>query len=282
MNDGFLLLNKPRGITSRDLVNEVGKKLGTKKVGHLGTLDPMAEGLMIIAVGKALRVSYLLEGLDKEYTASAEFGFETDTLDAEGQVLRKEEYFITKDKLEQVLSSFNKTYLQEVPIYSAKKVKGKKLYEYARKGIKVDLPTTKVTISNLKLLEFSDKEFTFSVKVTSGTYIRSLIRDIGKNLGIPMTMTSLIRTSQGPFKLKDATALDDLKFIDMKISASGKNKVFGEDLINDIKHGKVLKDLYGKDPVFVDKNGNILAIYESYKPGYIKPKKVLIDDQEII
>lgn len=282
MNDGFLLLNKPRGITSRDLVNEVGKKLGTKKVGHLGTLDPMAEGLMIIAVGKALRVSYLLEGLDKEYTASAEFGFETDTLDAEGQVLRKEEYFITKDILEQVLSSFNKTYLQEVPIYSAKKVKGKKLYEYARKGIKVDLPTTKVTISNLKLLEFSDKEFTFSVKVTSGTYIRSLIRDIGKNLGIPMTMTSLIRTSQGPFKLKDATALDDLKFIDMKIAASGKNKVSGEDLINDIKHGKVLKDLYGKDPVFVDKNGNILAIYESYKPGYIKPKKVLIDDKEII
>lgn len=276
-NSGLLLLNKEKGITSRDLVNEVSKTLGTKKVGHLGTLDPMAEGLMLIPVNQALKVTYLLEGMDKTYHVKALFGRETDTLDLEGIIIKEENYIIDKAKVIKVLNSFNKTYLQEVPKYSAKKVNGKKLYEYARKNIKVELPKTKVTISDIKLLNLTDKELEFTVHVTSGTYIRSLIRDIGKELSIPMTMSYLKRTSQGPYKLEDASSMDNYHLISIYDMLKGKNLVKASDkLILKIKHGQILKDIYGDNPIFIDKDKNILAIYEKYKDGYIKPRKVLI------
>lgn len=276
MNDGFLLLHKEKNITSRALVNRVCCQLNTKKVGHLGTLDPMAEGLMILAVGKALKIAYLLNDLDKEYIAEAEFGYETDTLDAEGSVIKKQEYNLNYDEVKKVLMSFNKEYYQTVPKYSAKKVKGKKLYEYARQNIDVDLPKTKVKISNIELLYLDDNKIKFKCRVTSGTYIRSLIRDIGKSLGICMTMTSLLRISQGPFLLENASKLENLQFLDMKVALFNKNIVKAESLKEDIRHGKILKDQYGSNPIFVDDEGNILAIYECYKEGFIKPKKVLI------
>lgn len=276
-NSGLLLLNKDKGITSRDLVNEVCKVLKTKKVGHLGTLDPMAEGLMLIPVGDALKVAYLLDSMDKTYHVKALFGFETDTLDLEGKVIKKEDYTFDKDKVYSVLESFNKTYLQEVPKYSAKKVNGKKLYEYARNNIEVELPKTKVTISDIKLLSLNDKEIEFTCHVTSGTYIRSLIRDIGRELAIPMTMSYLKRTSQGPYKLSEVSTLDNYHLISIYDMLKERNLVeAGNELINKIKHGQILKDIYGDSPIFIDKDKNVLAIYERYEDGYIKPRKVLI------
>lgn len=276
-NSGLLLLNKEKGITSRDLVNDVCKVLKTKKVGHLGTLDPMAEGLMLIPVNAALKVAYLLDGMDKTYHVKALFGFETDTLDLEGKVIKQEAYIIDKAKVIKVLDGFNKTYLQEVPKYSAKKVNGKKLYEYARNNIEVELPKTKVTISDIKLLSLNDKEIEFTCHVTSGTYIRSLIRDIGRELAIPMTMSYLKRTSQGPYKLSEVSTLDNYHLISIYDILKERNLVeAGNELINKIKHGQILKDIYGDSPIFIDKDKNVLAIYERYEDGYIKPRKVLI------
>lgn len=276
-NSGLLLLNKEKGITSRDLVNDVCKVLKTKKVGHLGTLDPMAEGLMLIPVNAALKVAYLLDGMDKTYHVKALFGFETDTLDLEGKVIKQEAYIIDKAKVIKVLDGFNKTYLQEVPKYSAKKVNGKKLYEYARNNIEVELPKTKVTISDIKLLSLNDKEIEFTCHVTSGTYIRSLIRDIGRELAIPMTMSYLKRTSQGPYKLSEVSTLDNYHLISIYDMLKERNLVeAGNELINKIKHGQILKDIYGDSPIFIDKDKNVLAIYERYEDGYIKPRKVLI------
>lgn len=276
-NSGLLLLNKAKGITSRDLVNEVCRALGTKKVGHLGTLDPMAEGLMLVPINDALKVAYLLEGMDKTYHVKALFGIETDTLDLEGNIIRKEDYIFDKDKVLKVLKSFNKTYLQEVPKYSAKKVNGKKLYEYARNNIEVELPKTRVTISDIKLLNLTDKEIEFICHVTSGTYIRSLIRDMGREIGIPITMSYLKRNSQGPYHLVDASSLDNYHLISIYDMLKNKNLVeAGNELINKIKHGQILKDTYGDNPIFIDKDKNVLAIYEKYKDGFIKPRKVLI------
>lgn len=276
-NSGLLLLNKEKGITSRDLVNDVCKVLKTKKVGHLGTLDPMAEGLMLIPVNDALKVAYLFASMDKTYHVKALFGFETDTLDLEGMVIKKTGYTLDKDKVISVLESFNKTYLQEVPKYSAKKVNGKKLYEYARNNIEVELPKTKVTILDIKLLNLNDKEIEFTCHVTSGTYIRSLIRDIGKKLSIPMTMSYLKRTSQGPYKLEDASSMDNYHLISIYDMLKERNLVeAGNELINKIKHGQILNDIYGDNPIFIDKDKNVLAIYEKYADGLIKPRKVLI------
>ena len=139
-----LYINKPKGVTSFDVVNEISKKFGIKRVGHTGTLDPLATGVLIVTVGTACKVVELLTSNDKEYIATVDLGYSTDTLDIEGKVLEKEEI---KDNLniEEVLNSFQKTYLQEVPIYSAVKVNGKKLYEYARKNIDIELPKKEVT-----------------------------------------------------------------------------------------------------------------------------------------
>lgn len=276
-NSGLLILYKEKGITSRDLVNEVCKVLKTKKVGHLGTLDPMAEGLMLLPVNNCLKIAYLLEGMPKTYHVKASFGYETDTLDMEGVVIKKEEYNFDEDKIIKVLNSFNKTYLQEVPKYSAKKVNGKKLYEYARNNIEVELPKTKVTISDIKLLNLTDKEIEFTCHVSSGTYIRSLIRDIGRELGIPMTMTYLKRIAQGPFSLNDLSSLNDVHLVSMYELLKDRNIVIASaDLIARIKHGQILKDIYGDNPIFIDKDKNVLAIYEKYEEGLIKPRKILI------
>ena len=208
--DGILIINKPSGITSRDVVNKISKLLNTKKVGHTGTLDPIATGVLVLCIGKATKLVDVITGTDKEYVASVKLGELTDTLDTEGKTLEQRKCFINKDELVNVLDSFIGEYDQEVPIYSAVKVNGKKLYEYARRNEKVNLPKRKVEIKKIELLESSNDSYSFKVTVSKGTYIRSLIKDINNKLGVIGVMSDLLRTRQGKFKIDDAYTLEDI------------------------------------------------------------------------
>ena len=208
--DGVVIINKPKGMTSFDVVHMVSKQLGIKKVGHTGTLDPLAEGVLIICIGQATKIVELLTAYDKEYIAGVQLGIETDTYDSEGKTLVQKE--VPEDlPIEEVVKSFQKTYLQEVPIYSAVKVNGKKLYEYARNNIEVELPKKEVTIKNIELSEQTKDTFKIKAEVTKGCYIRSLIHDIGKELGTYATMTSLVRTKQGEVTIEDAVSLEEFQ-----------------------------------------------------------------------
>ena len=206
----ILYINKPQGITSFDVVHEIKKLFGLKKVGHTGTLDPIATGVMLVAVGKATKIVELLTAEDKEYITKVELGIKTDTYDITGKVLETKE--VSENiNIEKTLSTFKKTYLQEVPIYSAVKVNGQKLYDYARKEKEVTLPKKEVTIKEIELLEENKNKFTFRALVSKGCYIRSLIMDISKELNTYGTMSSLIRTKQGKITLEETNTLEDIK-----------------------------------------------------------------------
>ena len=218
LNDfsGVLYINKPIGITSFDVVNEVSHLFGIKKVGHTGTLDPLAEGVMLVAIGKATKIVELLTAKDKEYIAGVKLGIKTDTYDITGNVLDTKEV-PNNINLKEILNNFKKTYLQEVPIYSAVKVDGKKLYEYARNNKSVELPKKEVTIKEIELLNQNNNEFTFKTLVTKGCYIRSLIVDIAESINTYATMTSLKRTKQGIISIDETNTLEDIKNSNYKI-----------------------------------------------------------------
>lgn len=271
--DGIILINKERGITSRDVVNLICKRFNTNKVGHTGTLDPVATGLMIICIGEGLKLVELLTGLSKDYIAKVKIGVKTDTYDITGKVLEENSNFtLNQDTLEKVLNSFNKEYEQEVPIYSSVKVNGKKLYEYARENKTIELPKHLVKISNMKLLDFTKDSFTFSVSVSSGTYIRSLINDIGNSLNIPMTMEELTRTRVGDFYLKDAADINNIKIIPIIDSINIKKIEVDESLLKKVSNGVRIKNIYQEDmimfiyqkkPISIYKNDN--GILKSYR-----------------
>ena len=208
---GILVIDKPEGYTSRDVVNIVGKELGTKKIGHTGTLDPLATGVLVLCIGKYTKLTNLLTSLDKEYIAEMKLGILTDTLDITGTVLKQEAFHVTKMQILKTFSHFLGNYHMEVPMYSAIKVNGRKLYKYARNGEKVSLPVKDVHIYELELLSFYQDMVRFRCKVEKGTYIRSLIRDLAKELGTVATMTHLVRTKQGKFRLEQAYSLEDIK-----------------------------------------------------------------------
>lgn len=267
--NGVLLINKEEGYTSRDVVNIVSKKLQIKKVGHAGTLDPLATGLLVIGVGKATKILDLLTLDTKEYIATVKMGLATDTLDITGKVIQKKEDFtVNKEKIEKVFKKFLGTYLQTVPKYSAVKIKGKKLYEYARSEKEVVLPKRNVTIYSLSLLEYDMKkqEFTFKALVSKGTYIRSLISDIGNCLGIPCTMKKLVRTKSGKFNIQDSVKIND-KFKVIPIRESLDFPIYQVndlDLLKKVKNGNLVSLKKNLEPVilFVDSNQQEIAIYK--------------------
>ena len=262
---GVLIINKEKDMTSFDVVREVSKVLGIKKIGHTGTLDPLAEGVLVLTIGKYTKLGEDLTSLDKEYIAKVKQGILTDTLDITGQVLEENNKRITNIK--EVLKSFKKTYMQEVPKYSAVKVNGKKLYEYARKGEEVILPKKEVTIKEIKLLEKDENNFTFKTTVSKGTYIRSLIRDIGESSNTLMTMTSLTRTRQGKFKIEDSYKLDDIKngnFKILKIEDILDYKIIDidEKTLKKIENGVIIDNIYDiENKVIFTHNGKKIAIY---------------------
>lgn len=273
--NGILVINKDLGYTSRDVVNIVSKQLNTKKVGHTGTLDPMASGVLVLCIGNALKLCELLTNHDKEYIAGVTLGIETDTLDMEGNVLSTQTVDIEKEAIANVVNSFKGSYMQEVPKYSAVKVNGKKLYEYARNNIDVELPSKMVNISNIEIIDdilYEDGKINFKIKtkVSKGTYIRSLVRDIGKKMNVPAVMSSLVRTKLGEFYIKDAYSIDDIKNNHFKIIpiedilSSMKRVVVNDDMAFKIKNGVILEPFFEENMAMIfDKNNSLLAIYEN-------------------
>ena len=262
-----ILVNKKRDMTSFDVVSKISKLFGIKKAGHTGTLDPLAEGLMVILLGKATRLSLDITSKYKEYIAGVYLGYETDTYDITGKTTKVKEVPKNID-IEKTLSTYNKTYMQEVPIYSAVKVNGKKLYEYARQNLEVSLPKKEVTIKDIKLLTEEKNMFTFKTTVSKGCYIRSLIRDISISLNTLGTMTSLKRTKIDNLKLKDAYTIDEIekakfKLLEIDTLFSYPKIKVNKELLSKIKNGSKLENIYNIEDkvIFIDNKSNVKAIY---------------------
>ena len=268
--DGVLIIDKPKGITSRDVVNNVIKIFNTRKVGHTGTLDPLATGVLVVCVGRATKLVNELTSTDKEYIASVTLGIKTDTLDSMGSILFDEGVIKTKEEIISVLNSFVGSYEQEVPVYSAVKINGKKLYEYAREGVNIELPKRKVEIKEIELLdeiEYKDNKtlFKFRCVVSKGTYIRSLINDIANKLDTIGIMTNLRRTRQGNFKIEDSVKLEDLTIKNLKsiIDTLPYKKVeITDDIRKKVLNGALVDNIYNEDVVLFIENNEAVALYK--------------------
>ena len=215
MINGFLLVNKGPGITSSRVVQIVKKKFQLKKVGHLGTLDPMATGLLIIALNRATKFASLLLQSDKSYRAEVTLGIQTDTDDAEGEAISSKKVDITELEIKETLLTFLGASYQLPPDYSALKHKGKPMYKYARDGIKVEKAERKIFIKNIQNILIEIPKVSFDISCSKGTYIRSIARDLGARLGCGAHLSGLIRTSQEKFMLSDACSLDDINLEDI-------------------------------------------------------------------
>jgi tRNA pseudouridine synthase B len=285
--NGIIVIDKPKDYTSRDIVNIVSKKLNTKKVGHTGTLDPLATGVLVLPIGRALKVSELLTSNTKEYIAEVILGYETDMLDITGTEIKRNIPSVTKEELLKVLKSYIGKYNQEVPLYSAVKVGGRKLYEYARSGTPVTPPSKEVEVYSLELISDLKHikgavEFTIRCEVSKGTYIRSLIRDIAYSLNTYGTMKNLIRTRQGIFTLKDAYTLKDIEENNYKLLSikeclpNIKTTVIEEPLLTKVKNGMVLDKFFKENmSLLLDKEGKEIAIYIASGDNKVKPYKMI-------
>ncbi len=211
MKMGILAINKAKNMTSHDVVAILRKKLGTKKVGHTGTLDPIATGVLPMCIGRATKLSQYVSDLGKAYIADLEFGKETSTYDCEGEVINiSDKQIFTKEEINKELNKFKGEISQVPPIYSAIKVDGKKLYEYAREGKKVEIKARKVTIHDIKLLDLNANRAKIYVDCSKGTYIRSLIHDLGRNLGTYAFMTDLQRIKVGNLSIEQTIDISDI------------------------------------------------------------------------
>lgn len=210
--DGFINLLKPPGMTSHDAVGYVRRQLGEKKVGHAGTLDPGAAGVLPIAVGRATRLIEYLDGVDKSYRAEMLFGYATDSGDDSGQVLEQDDSFVmpSREELEKAFQEFTGTITQVPPAHSAIKINGRRACDLLREGQKVDIPARQVQIHSIKLMYAGRRHIVFDVECSKGTYIRSLCTDLGNKLGIPATMSFLVRRSVGKFTLEDTISVEEL------------------------------------------------------------------------
>lgn len=208
--EGLLLVDKPKGVTSHDVVDAARRALGTRKIGHAGTLDPMATGLLILGVGRATRLLRFLADLPKTYEGTGLLGVETDTLDAEGEVVRTTQVEVDRGALEAAMAERVGASMQRPPAYSAVKVGGRKLYEAARSGDPVEAAPRPVRVDAFHLLSFEPPRFDFRVTTSAGTYVRVLVADVGTDLGSGAHLTRLVRTAVGPFRLRDAVAVGEI------------------------------------------------------------------------
>lgn len=209
--NGFLLINKPPGPTSHDIVDEVRRIFGIRKVGHAGTLDPFASGLLIIGIGKATKELSKIQGLPKTYKGTIVLGNRSTTDDPEGIITASGLPLPQKDEIESVFKKFTGVIMQVPPIYSAKKIGGRKLYEIARAGGQIKIPAIKVIVHSLHLLEYDRGLARFETTVSSGTYIRALARDMGEELGTGGYLKELKRTAIGSCVLEDSVIVEELK-----------------------------------------------------------------------
>ena len=272
MKDGVLFINKPSGLTSRDVVNKIVKIYQTKKVGHTGTLDPLATGVLIVCLGKYTKLVEELTSKEKEYIATMQLGIETDTLDTTGQVLKTKGVTVSKEKVLKSFKNFPTTYMQTVPMYSAVKINGKKLYEYAREKETVSLPKREVTIKNLNIIKYEEKEITFKVTVSKGTYIRSLIKDLAASFNELAVMSALSRTKQGNVSLAECLELDQITsntpLKTIKDLFSYPEVTVDEETKKKVLNGNIIKLNTTEPRVFITYQKTILAIYEKQSSFY--------------
>lgn len=303
--EGILPLYKPAGLTSHDCVFKLRKILKTKKVGHTGTLDPDVTGVLPICIGRTTKIAEYITDAGKAYEGEVTIGFSTTTEDASGDVVMSKnvnERF-TREEIIDVLNSFLGEIEQTPPMFSAVKVDGKRLYEYARKGIEVERPTRKVTIYSIELLDGTDEffgetiSFKFRVSCSKGTYIRTLAVMIGERLGYPAHMSRLSRIQSATFKLEDCFSLEEVEeymtsgaidkvLYPLEAGISHLPKITISDTVAEkVKNGVILpmpNQLTDIDsPIIVEtEQGQALAIYMKHpsKPSSLKPVKVLRND----
>lgn len=287
---GALLVDKPVGPTSHDIVSRVRKAAGLRRVGHAGTLDPFASGLLVVLLGPATRLSEYLLGLDKKYTATARLGVETTTCDPEGEVVAESRGWenLSKADVEDALASFHGTTRQRPPVYSAKKVRGESAHRRIRRGEAVELEDVEVTVMEIQLVEFSPPEVRFRVSCSSGTYVRALGRDLGRKLGTGAYLTELRRTGIGDFSVEGAVTLEDLE----------EGRDWGERVLSParalthlpavpvgpeearrLRHGQEIPcpdpELAADGPVRILQDEELVGI-GSLRAGWLKPRKVLV------
>ncbi len=281
---GFIVVDKEPGWTSHDVVARARKKLNTRKVGHSGTLDPPATGILILGVGKATRLLKFITDLPKRYTATMVLGTETTTLDAEGEITNVQSGIgVSLESLQQVATQFVGAILQTPPMVSAVKVDGKRLYEIAREGREIERKPRSVHVHHLSIEHTSEKDI-YKIHVTcgSGTYIRSLVSDIAQAAGTIAHVGSLRRNSIGSFNDSDANTIEEIKVIGMESGLRDYSQI----VVNEadaalIRVGNVFQknhfDLQGiPEPwAFTDEQGKLLAVYKLHKGGTIKPDVVI-------
>lgn len=214
MDGGILIMDKPAGFTSFDVVAKLRGIMHTRKIGHTGTLDPIATGVLVVCVGAATKAVSKLTAEDKVYEAGVLFGDKYDTGDITGKVIKSSEKDITADDFEKAFESFTGDIMQVPPMYSAKKVNGKRLYEYAREGIEIEREPEQIHIDSIELLSFDYPHAEICVHCSKGTYIRTLIEDIAESTGVYAAMESLRRTRNGAFSIEDALTFEDLEQAD--------------------------------------------------------------------
>lgn len=276
--NGVIIVNKHEGVTSRDIVNDLIHIFHTKKIGHTGTLDPIATGVLVITIGTYTKLGDDLTSLYKEYIAEAELGYETDTLDNTGNITNKSNIKVSEEEIKNIILSYQKKYDQEVPLYSSIKINGKKLYEYARCNEVVKLPKREVDIKEIEVLSINNNKIKFRCLVSKGTYIRSLIRDIGSSLNTYATMTSLIRTKQGKFSLEEASTINDIRSNNyhlLKIEDLLDVEIINcdYDLYHKVNNGVKLSKEYDKEYVLFKYNNEDICLYkkdEEYFRMYLK------------
>lgn len=297
--EGILPLWKEKGMTSHDCVFKLRKILGMKRIGHTGTLDPSVEGVLPICLGQATKVAEYVTDAGKEYIATVSIGASTETEDADGVVVESDQTFkrVTREELLTVLQRLTGEITQIPPMYSAVKVNGKRLYEYARKGIEVERPSRKVHIYEIELLDdaefFEGEELQFSIRIAcgKGTYIRTLSVQIGEQLGYPAHMKNLVRTASGNFVQQDCMTLAEV--VERKENGQLNNFIrpledalidftfvpLEEDLYDKIMNGQVLpqhKLLLQNDVIVFTHKDKAVAIYRNHptKEGLMKPEKM--------
>ncbi len=280
--NGIINIYKPVGMTSHDVVNRVRRIVGTKKVGHTGTLDPDAEGVLPVCINRGTKVADMLTVSDKRYTAEFKLGITTDTLDISGTVLEQRPVNVTKEQIAECIKSFVGKIEQIPPMYSAIKVGGRKLCDLARKGIEVERKARTVDIYSIDILDVKGDCFTIDVKCSKGTYIRTLGSDIGEKLGCGAVMTRLVRTQSSIFKAESSVKLEDLttdNYKDYVILADelfdcDKITVKGE-LLAKVLNGNAIKydGAQGAQYKVYDEDGNFLCLSEMDK-GMLKVEKM--------
>ena len=289
LNSNFYFINKPKTWTSQDLCTKFKKIYNLDKVGHSGTLDPNAEGAMLIATNKYTKLFEYISNKDKTYVVKSLFGYDSETLDIDSEFNKIDNINLNqiKEEFSEAVNNKLGESFQIPPKYSAIKVKGKRLYKYAREGKEIDIPKRKINVKEIEILSLNNEKAEIKVKVSEGTYIRTLISDIAKDINTFGIVSELKRISIGNLDINHSSYINDIKKLDPKTTPDPLSqneiidlpilKVNKNDLIN-IKNGELMKnDLFKtKETYILEYDGYVVATYVPFNETYFKPDKVII------